>query len=239
MILGSVPAAPERVVRAAESQRTGKEGLCPEVQMCPKCTGTCAPCKLLEGDSPAALVQGPHSAGLSYPLPPPAQPNLQPRACSLSQPPDAFRVPTVCQAHAGDGNAEVPLANPWPRGNPASRQDKAREPAGRGRPAPVTGAEEPSPKEVLRREFARRVGRENHPQGLEGHEERGGSGTGQARAGPAWVPTRRVQTSALSASLRHLSRMLIQGLPDLFHPNGRLNPTPKDSVHRKAGEALC
>lgn len=112
MILGLVPAAPERVVRAAESQHTGKEGLGPEVQMCPECTGMCAPCKLLEGDSPVALVQGPHSAGLPCLLPPPAQPNLQLRACSLSKPPDAFRVPTVSQAHAGDGNAEVPLANP-------------------------------------------------------------------------------------------------------------------------------
>lgn len=91
----------------------------------------------------------------------------------------------------------------------------------------------------MRSEFAGRVGRENHAQGLERHEERGGRGTAQARAGPAWVPTHRVQTSALSASLRHLSRMLIQGLPDLFDPNGHLNPTPKDSVHGKAGEALC
>lgn len=29
------------------------------------------------------------------------------------------------------------------------------------------------------------------------------------------------------------------GLPDVFDPNGHLNPTPKDSGHVKAGEALC
>lgn len=72
---------------------------------------TRTPCTLLDGDPRQPLAEARAQRDLPRQLPSPAPPDPQPRACSLAEPPDAFRAPTVCQAHAGDRDAEVWLAN--------------------------------------------------------------------------------------------------------------------------------